>query len=234
MEPTPASAIGITLDPQGRPYDALYVGPGTSETRFLTVLHVAGGDLRIMDGNAIHVDPSAFAGEATEVDLGAIEDVRVSQILWRPAAGGTEEMAGVRIDVNGQPVQRWERFEPAYGTDGGVGGLTSQAVIDRAASLGDNEMLVPDIGADHLGDHDGLPGVDTFVFGNGYGDGGFPMARGLDGAGDLASLVIWSTTHHWRIAVPDGIPPADVTEREDQLQACIDGRRLINEHGYCT
>jgi len=32
----------------------------------------------------------------------------------------------------------------------------------------------------------------------------------------------------------DGTPPADVTEREDEIQECLDGTRPVQAFGYCT
>jgi len=48
------------------------------------------------------------------------------------------------------------------------------------------------------------------------------------------SLVIWRTDHPWRLAFPEGTPPPDITEREDQLQECLDGERGVDEHGWCV
>ena len=75
-----------------------------------------------------------------------------------------------------------------------------------------------------LGPSEGAPD-DLVVFANGYGDGGFPMSRGVDADGRTVSLVIWDTSFPWRLAVPDGIPPPDVSRIEDQLQECLDGQR---------
>jgi hypothetical protein len=220
----------VSVDPAGRPYDAELLEGTTTETRPLARLHVAEGRLRVLDGNALEVAPSSE--DATAVDFAA-EDLDV-RIVWevREAGGREHEVVlGVRVEVPGASVAAWGRFEPAYGTDGGVGAVTSQAVIDRAEARGfDGDPFIPEAEIDRtaavqLFDLDGVPGSDSLVFGNGFGDGGFPMARGVDAGGQLVAVVVWHPRYPWRLAVPDGSPPPDVTEREDQLQACLDEQR---------
>ncbi len=241
MAPTSAEDLGITLDPDGQPYDSRWELRGrTAETRFLTEMHFAGGQVRIMDGNAIQVDPGYFGDEATAVDFADTEVLHVSIVWERTPRDGEvfESVLGVRLDVEGSTVDRWSHFELAYGTDGGVGGVTSQAVIDwAAANPTDDEFFIedPDFGADYeLGDYDGTPGIDTLVFSNGFGDGGFPMSRGFDSSGELVSVLIWDTRYPWRLAVPGGTPPPDVTSREQELIDCMNGTRLIDQYGNCS
>lgn len=83
------------------------------------------------------------------------------------------------------------------------------------------------------GDLDSVRGPETIVFSNGYGDGAFPLTRGYDDKGDLVAVMIWDTRYPWRLAVPDGEPPADVTEREEQLIECMEGRREVLGDGSC-
>jgi hypothetical protein len=35
------------------------------------------------------------------------------------------------------------------------------------------------------------------------------------------------------LAISDGTPPQDVTRREDELAACLDGSRPLDAHGEC-
>ncbi len=229
MGPTSPEELGIALDPSGRPYDAP-IGEGTEvEPRLLDRFHITDGRLRVLDGNALEVRPTN--ADAHQVDFGVEElDVRIVWERLTIAGREREDVLGVRVEVPGATVARWGPFEPAYGTDGGVGAITSQAVIDRAEAG-------PDVDLEQVlevFDLDGEPGPDSMVFHNGFGDGGFPMSRGTDADGELVAMLIWHTRYPWRLAVPDGTPPPDVTEREQQLQECIDGTRLVDEHGRCT
>jgi hypothetical protein len=234
----------VLLDDDGRPYDAEVdpaTGPDQVRYEELGELRVPGGHLRVMDGNALGVDPAFFADGAVPVEFGARERLQLG-IIWEapPGAKGTEARAkeavlGVRIDVPGTTVARWGRFETAYGTDGGTGGITTQSVIDAARDGWDETRAYFDDGEQVVfQDWDGIPGADSLMFSNGWGDGGFPMARGFDREGTLVSLVVWDPRYPWRLAIADGTPPADVTEREDQLRACLDGRRGIDNYGRCA
>ncbi len=240
LRPFTAAELNVQLDPNGRPYDAAVVGEVETETRPLDLFHFARGQVRVMDGNAYQVDPSAFGSEL--VDFGQHEDLQVSVVWERAIDTGGENVLGVRLDVPGTEVAEWSRFRHAYGTDGGVGAVTSTAVVRRAEQhLTDDEQWVPDpdYGVDiEVFNLDGLDGPDSIVFSNGFGDGAFPMSEGLDPDGDLVSLMIWDPRYPWRLAVDDGTPPPDVTDREDEIIECIAGRRPVlvhpNEFLHCT
>jgi hypothetical protein len=137
----------------------------------------------------------------------------------------TPEELEVELDPDGRPYDvqgasdstvEWGPFEHAYGTDGGVGAVTSQAVIGVASTPPARDSFIEDVdhGATYqLFDLDGAPGVDSMIFSNGFGDGGFPLSRGYDEAGEMVAVMIWDNRFPWRLAVPDGTPPPDVTER---------------------
>lgn len=241
MAPTSAEELGIVLDDHGRPYD---VEPHwdwqakRTRVEHLGVLSFAGGHVRTMDGNALQIDPQFFADEAATVEFGPHEDLDLS-VVWEQYEYEDqhwESILGVRLQVPDRTVARWEAFEYAYGTDGGVGAITSQAVIDDPHRTGPRDELFDWDYEDvfYLGDHDDTEGPETFVFSNGYGDGGFPMARGVDEDGETVALIVWDTRYPWRLAIDDGQPPPDVTVREDQFLECMAGTRLINEWGLCT
>jgi hypothetical protein len=82
-------------------------------------------------------------------------------------------------------------------------------------------------------DVDGSPGIDTIVFGNGSGDGGFPAIGGYDASGTRAVIVVWHITAPWRVAFPRGRPPAKVIERERELAGCLAGTRTIEGFRGC-
>lgn len=242
-----AEELHIRLDPTGRPYDTeILEGREDTTTTFEAIgeLHVPGGHLRVMDGNGLEVDPWFFRDGAVAVEFGAAEllDLGIIWEVWPRRSGprATDPpprgVLGVRLDVPGTEVARWGRFELAYGTDGGVGGITSQSTIDTAKEGWDEGSHVIEYESGFtfvLNDWDGVPGDESFIFANGTGDGGFPMTRGYDADDRLVSLIVWDPRHPWRLAVPDGTPPPDVTEREDQLLACMQGTRPIDNYGYC-
>jgi hypothetical protein len=225
-EPTPAHALNLLLDDDGRPYDAPVQAGVTVETRPLTTLDIEGGELRVMDGNALQILPDT---PESAVHFRGAERLDVS-VVWERFASG-EEVLGVRVQVPGSgPVQHWDRFRRAYGTDGGVGGITSEAVVRRAQAVGIDgwsEPSLDDAHGVHVLDLDGLPGDDSLIFANGWGDGGFPLAEGRDAHGQVVAAVIWDARYPWRLAVPDGTPPPDVVEREQEMADCIAGRRPV-------
>ena len=49
------------------------------------------------------------------------------------------------------------------------------------------------------------------------------MSRGLGADGVLVGLVVWDSRLPWRLGVPDGTPPLDVTTREDGYLDCMSG-----------
>jgi hypothetical protein len=229
QRPTPASELGLRLDPTGVPYDAPVSAGETTSVRPLATLHIPDGDLRVMDGNDLQVLPS----DGTAVTFDGVDELAVS-IVW-DKNDNRESVLGVRVDRPGAArVAHWGRFRSAYRTDGGVGGVTSGAVVARAKGLGIDDWDEPDIDSGkevYVLDLDGEPGDDSVIFSNGFGDGSFPMSEGRDAAGRLVSLMIWHTRYPWRLAVPDGTPPPDVHERELELQACIAGLRPIQVNG---
>ena len=236
--------LKVSLDTEGRPYELVIPEGVTTTVESLDRrLVVPDGELRVMDGSAVEVDPSYFADESVVLDFGKTLELNVS--LVREVFEEWSPILGVRIQVPNTTVARWDPFEFGYGTDGGVGGVTTMSVITLAGALEDDEDGFNPIGrpitegwdyetSDYfVGDLDSVPGPETIVFSNGYGDGAFPLTRGYDDKGDLVAVMIWDTRYPWRLAVPDGEPPADVTEREEQLIECMEGRREVLGDGSC-
>ena len=83
-------------------------------------------------------------------------------------------------------------------------------------------------------DLDDEPGLDAILFSNGFGDGGFPMSRGYDADGELAAVAIWHLLGPWRLGVPEGEPPPDVTAREQEMRECLAGTREVTDWGHCV
>ena len=59
------------------------------------------------------------------------------------------------------------------------------------------------------------------------------MARGVDASGQVVSLYIFDVRYPWRLAIPDGTPPPDVTLREQEYIECLDGTRDVLPNGEC-
>lgn len=243
MRPTSAESLGIVLDPSGRPWDN-YWGPedATTETRYLTKVHIPAGRLEVVSGDDIVAWSGLTLRDTESVDLRGTEDFDLL-IVWerRPDDEGAvrESVLGVQLLQPGTVVDRWGGFETAYRTTAGFGGFFSRPVlgwardnVDLAQSLVDREPTSDRPFA--LADLDGEPGRDTFVFRNGSGAGRFEMSRAFDVDGRVIGVMIWHPRYPWRLAVPVGEPPPDVTEREDELIDCIEGRRLIDKWGRCT
>ena len=250
FEPWPtdrAPLLQVTLDPNGRPYDEALRPGHAVERETIGTIAAPAGELLVMDGNAIHVDPSFFADESVEVEVvperidgDGVHVVNVD-VVWErwPAEADGERgrsVLGVWVGPSDAPVEAWDPFELAYGTDGGVGGVIPRSVIALAEELGDDEWWIddPDVGSDYeLHDLDDIAGTETLIFVNGYGDGGFPLSRGRDADGEVVAVLIWRIGAPWRMAAPNGRAPADVIEREEELLECIAGERPIDVFGTC-
>jgi hypothetical protein len=224
--PVDPADFEVVLDDDGRPYDSTLRTEPLPPVRMedVTTFEPRDGIVRTATGEMIGyeaepTDPSVEFEGATEL---TVREIRVGRDADDPA----DNIQGIRIDVPGSDVVRWRSFELAYGTDGGMGAVMTQEGHDRFGRV-DGDAVLEDVGASDavaLGPGGGAAD-DIVAFANGYGDGGFPMSRGVDAGGRVVSLVIWDTTYPWRLAIPDGIPPPDVTRAEDQLQECLDGER---------
>jgi hypothetical protein len=230
--PPPPAFVDVTLDPAGRPYDvALPVG-ATIARRPLAVLHAPSRDVIFLGGEAV---PYVTAGEYDPVTL-AERPGRTYPVhaIWMDHPSG-DSIVGVVIVERDARVVGWRQLQRvAYGTDGGLGGITTVewAAMDKAL---DNEVqrrwereLIEHGRQSFAIDADGVEGIDTIAFANGFGDGGFPSIAGYDARGKRSAIVLWTLVAPWRLAFPQGRPPPQVTARERVLAACLDGRRKVD------
>jgi hypothetical protein len=229
--PSPPAFVDVTLDPAGRPYDvALPVG-ATVRHRPLAVLHAPSRNVIFLGGEAV---PYVTAGEYEPVTLadqpGRAYPVRA---IWmdHPAGDG---IVGVVIVERDARIVRWRQLERvAYGTDGGLGGITTVEWAAKDKSFDSDvqrrweEELVDKGRQSFVIDADGVEGIDTIAFSNGFGDGGFPSIAGYDARGKRSAIVLWTIAAPWRLAFPEGRPPPQVTARETALAACLEGRRKV-------
>lgn len=254
MRPTSADDLGIALDERGRPYDN-YWGPegATAEMRLLTRLQVPGGRIELVEGEAFQRPIPVTVSNTTTIDFRASGDFDL-RVVWErrqvdePAADSEtadpsyeESILGVFVGMQGRTVQRWGSFANAYESSSGLGGITTRSVLDWAES--NAEPATPLIDGEFidgrpfiLDDLDTEPGRDIMLFDHGVGriTRDFVYTRGFDEDDRLVAIMVWDQRFPWRLAVSQGTPPPDVTEREDELLDCIEGRRLIDRWGRCT
>ena len=143
---------------------------------------------------------------------------------------------GIVIVERDTPIVRWKILDDAaYVTDGGTGGITTSewALQDKAVrERGQSRLLrqrAPEGPASTSpSDVDGYYGIDTIGFSNGWGDGVFPSIAGYDAAGERVEIVLWTKVVPWRLAFPEGKPPAIVTKTENEFAQCVKGLRKID------
>ena len=235
---TPAAVppLDVDLDPSGRPYDVSLQDGFTVRTDLVGRLRLEGTPLVAGPGEGVL---RSSGDEVVTVPLPRLDLVEVHVVAAGPGPGDGS-VAGVVLRAPGGVVSAWSRFEPAYGTDGGMGAVW---VEDATGGHGDPRVdAVADGAVDQLiagaswvlTDADGDGDDDTFLFGNGWGDGGFPMSRGTDRTGQVVAVAVWHGWVPWRLAVEDGTPPPDVSEAEDELAACLAAGRTPLLDGTCA
>ena len=226
-----ATPVDASIDPEGRPYDATDYG-GTILRRELGTLIAIDRAVYVTDAWVIPSDlASGPAIEAVTFDGAPPGDISLQATLLATTDDEStyEQAHGIRLDVAGGSVENWTAFETGYCTDGGTGRISSYQSLELTG-MPDDEVFEETA---WIGDLDRTPGHDTIIFSNGWGDGCFPMSRGLDSNGDTVSLVVWDPHYPWRLMIPDGVPPREVTDRENEIQACIDGKRRVEAYGFC-
>ncbi len=166
----------------------------------------------------------------------------VELVLAGPARARSS-VAGVVIRVPGSTVHRWSAFEDGYLTDGGMGGVWVQdavGVSDGSQEHGGHPLADAPLqrlfgGADwDLTDTDDDAAAEGLLFGNGSGDGVFPAVRGFDAGGRVVAVAIWHLWLPWRVGVPEGTPPPDVTAHEDAIAACLARGGSVRVDDTCT
>lgn len=243
MRPSSADELGIALDDRGRPYDN-YVGPQgtTTEQRLLGRMTIDRGRLYLMAGESFLVPSVIGSADKTTVNFRTITDLDI-HVIWQKPAGPDDEpvesILGIRVGGRDEEVTSWGRFKDGYTTESGLGGVISRTSFEFGRDLLEPDQPVLEEGLIEgrlflLADLTGEPGRDLFLFENGSGRGSYSYAEGFDDDGRLVAIMIWHGRYPWRLAVLEGEPPPDVTEREAELQACIDGRRTIDRWGRCT
>jgi hypothetical protein len=233
--PTAPRPVDVKLDTSRRPYDVSLRPGGTVTRRPLAVLHAPSRRIVFMGGEETMY---VRAGEHPTVTLAERPGRRYRvDAIWvkepYPKFVFSSPVAIVIVERD-TPVVRWREEGYGYGTDAGLGAVTTAEWAARpkgdetAMSRAYWNELVEKKRLTVAADVDGHEGVDTVVFGNGFGDGGFPSLAGYDAAGHRAQIVLWTPIVPWRLAFPEGAPPTRVTQREKALAACLAGRRTID------
>jgi hypothetical protein len=234
----PASfKVKAWFDGAGRPYDL--GGPAISVPKPIAIgtFEVPTSPLLVGDGITVSSEFRPSVNEFKGLPVRQHSSWNVSAVM---ANGG---VAVLLLQQPRSTVARWSAFEAAYGTDGGAGGLTSKVPIgapgwQKMADLfGGGSLRKMRYLTDHgalldkhspretyyalvINDADENGQFDTIQFNNGYGDGAYPLARGLDADGRLVAVAITSQIVPWRLAVTEGTPPPDVTREEDRIAKC--------------
>jgi hypothetical protein len=234
VDHAPARPLDVSLDPSGQPYDVWLPKESRVARRPLMALHAPSRRVLFMGGEYVMY---AEAGSAEPVLLAERPGRRypVDAIWLHHARPRFVRTVGVVVVERTGAIARWQVLpRTGYVTDGGVGGITTPEWAAR--SKGDENAvsrlyrseLVDKGHAWFASDVDGHDGLDSLVFDNGYGDGFFPAIAGYDAAGRRLAVVLWSFAVPWRLAFPDGRPPADVTRRERVLARCIEGAQKVD------
>ena len=222
---TTAAVLQVTLDPAGRPYDRELTAGTAIEVAPLGSLSVPTGRIWVLAGENV---PYADTESSTSVDLGAAGSYELGAVWLRES--GRRSLAGLVFRVSAGEVVRWDPFAHAYGTDGGMGAVLSMSAIGASSRLRRSELLDRVVAGEEV-----VVDTDIIVFGNGYGDGAFPLTRGYDASDALARVVIWHLTVPWRGAFGDSAPaPPDVTDYEDELARCLAGGPAPDGYSRCV
>jgi len=230
----PSVPIAVTLDHAGRPYDAALAHGARIVRRPLVVLHAPSARVLVTGGeNVMYVR----SGDADAIQLAERPGRRYPvDAIWLDRRGTRlDEIVGVVLVERDGVVKRWKELDRSgYVTDGGVGGITTPEWAAEAKGQ-ENEVSrlywseLVDKGRQWFAtDVDGAEGSDTLVFSNGFGDGYFPSVAGYDAKGRRLEITFWSIAAPWRLAFPEGTPPGQVTSRERDLAACLEGKRRID------
>jgi hypothetical protein len=118
--------LDVSLDPNGRPYDVVLPAGARVQRKRLTMLYAPSARILITGGEYVgHLKP----GDEDPVQLAERPDHAYPiEIVWlsHPNGIGSPSVAGILIRERDTPVVRWRELERlAYGTDGGVGGITT-------------------------------------------------------------------------------------------------------------
>ncbi len=226
----------VTLDPDGRPYDAALLAGSRVARRPLTVLHAPSRRVLFMGGEYLASPYTTESRETLAERAGRRYPVHA---IWElRKQNDSSSIVGVVIVERETPIVRWHILDgAAYLTDGGVGGITTYewATADKPAEnqvdrLYESEFVEKE--RQHFAaDVDGHEGIDTIGFANGWGDGVFPSIAGYDATGKRVEIVLWTKVVPWRLAFPAGEPPAEVTKTENELAECLAGKRKFQGSG---
>jgi Protein of unknown function (DUF4241) len=229
----PPEWLDVTLDPSGRPYDEPISRSGRIDRRPLAVLHAPSRRVLFMGGEeTMHARPGTHQPVTLAERAGRRYPVHAI-VLHDPKRHYRDTIVGVVIVERDTRVVRWREEGPGYGTDAGLGSITTVEWAARRPGAKNPlvrlywKRFVDQSRRSVTADVDGHRGTDTVIFSNGFGDGGFPSVAGYDASGRRAQMVLWTIVAPWRVAFPEGRPPPQVTKRENELAQCLAGKRRV-------
>ncbi|MGB5758024.1 MAG: hypothetical protein WBM50_13990, partial [Acidimicrobiales bacterium] len=121
MRPTPAAALGIVLDSDGRPYD-VEQGPGGTiiESGLVARLRIDRGLLEVLDGESLYRSPPPSIADTESVRLATDSELELHLIRQRPDPEGEPDPGSdtePESDTGSDPEPDPEP-EPESGRDG--------------------------------------------------------------------------------------------------------------------
>ena len=128
--PSTTLPLRVSFDPEGNPYDESLPGESRLVREHLADLVLPSGRIAVAPGEALQwLEPDDL--DAIYVDLGA-PGLHSVEVVWLEYDAHPEvrSPAGLIIDASGGPVVRWGTFELAYGTDGGMGSVSTPEYHD--------------------------------------------------------------------------------------------------------
>ena len=220
-EATVRTVANVAVDSEGRAYDVDYayvVDP---------IASTPVGTMVFDEGTAtIHDAYELLYGGRSGLDVDLESETPVAMSVSRLDTVSDHSVGvGLRFDRDEQEVEQWEIVsdECAFYTSVAVGTSTvaTWPSLDEEALYG--AWFDPSV--ETVGDH-------SWVGYSGEVDACLDVYVGLRD-GRVQSILLRNNGIPWRLAVPDGEPPAEVREAERRLQACVDGDVLVGPFGSC-
>lgn len=244
-----AEQIGVQVDASGRPYDTHWVTHWPIDGVQREVLQdwsIPDGKLLVMDGNWIEIGPSSNREHAPVVDFDTEDLLLVAHwgVYSLPDGERVRAALGIEIRVPGSTVETWGTTEYGFSTDGGVGGVVTVRATDLDEGNRDSFIPYEDIDYEsslQIFDVVDGEGTDAVIFSLG-GDGSYPLVRGYDADGVMVAAMVFDGIYPWRLMIPEGRPPPDISAIEEQYAECMRGERdvvlsdpygVVGSDGYC-
>lgn len=231
-EPSFLSPIGVSVDPEGRAYDIDY-RPGDFTFEHVGQMSVTNSELHVLNAYAFsnglteHDAVSVFKLDDDAIQAsGNMLDISVATISWHELH---MRSVGVRFDTANTEVELWTSFSTVACEIVTAPVVTAEHHLlfgERPAGLRpevESDWELIDIDEDGVIDSFGAPFAPTCA----------SATVGLNADGAAVSFVLWYGEVPWRLGIPDGIPPPEVTKAEQAYQDCLDRTTPTYPGGWC-